>query len=180
MYKYKVYVSDYDYEDLSIEKSVLEPIGAEVIGLQCKTGEGLGDLAKDADIVMTRYAKVTRENLEKLENCKAICRYGIGTDTVDVQAVYDNNMILTNIPDFCIEEVAEHSIAMALNLTRRIPMYDKATKSGSWDWQDAGGPIFRYRNMTWGIVGFGKIAQNIVRKIIGFGFEIICSNPFSC
>jgi D-3-phosphoglycerate dehydrogenase len=176
--KYKVYISDYDYNNLDVEKSVLEPIGAEVIGLQCKSGEGLGELAKDADVLMTRYAKVTRETLEKLEKCKAISRYGIGVDTVDVQAVYDNGMILVNIPDFCIEEVAEHSISMVLTLIRRIHLYDKATKKGSWKYQDAGAPILRFRNMTWGIIGFGKIAQNIARKIIGFGFNIISYDPF--
>lgn len=174
----KVYISDYDYEDIDIEKSVLEPIGAEVIGLQCKTGEGLGKLAKDADVLMTRYAKVTRETIEQLEHCIGICRFGIGVDTVDVQAVYDNGMVLTNIPDFCIEEVAEHSIAMGLALARRLPHYDAATKSGSWKFQDAVQPIKRFRSTVWGIIGFGKIAQNIARKIIGCGMTVISYDPF--
>lgn len=178
MEKWKVYVTDYDYDDLDIEKSILEPIGAEVIGLQCKTGEALGELAKDADIIMARYAKVTRENIEKLEKCKAICRYGIGVDTVDIEAVYDNDMILTNIPDFCIEEVAEHSISMALNLIRRLPMYDKATKKGRWDWKEAGAKIKRFRNINWGIIGFGHIGQNIARKIKGMGFNILSYDPY--
>ncbi|MCG8515095.1 MAG: C-terminal binding protein [Halanaerobiales bacterium] len=178
MARWKVYVTDYDYDNLDLEKSILEPIGAEVIGLQCKTGEGLAELAKDADIIMARYAKITRETLEQLERCKAICRYGIGVDTVDVKAVYDNGMILTNIPDFCIEEVAEHSIAMGLTLLRRLPMYDQATKAGSWRWQDAGGPIQRFRDMTWGIIGFGKIGQNIALKIKGLGFKVVCNDPF--
>lgn len=178
MPKYKVYITDYDYDDIDVEKSILEPIGAEVIGLQCKTGVGLGDLAKDADVIMARYAKITRETLGKLEKCKGICRYGIGVDTVDVQAVYDYGMILTNIPDFCIEEVAEHTIAMTLSLLRRIPIYDIKTKEGSWKWQDSLVPIKNYRSTTWGIIGFGKIAQNIVRKLIGFGFNIISYDPY--
>ncbi len=174
----KVYISDYDYEDLEIEKTILEPIGAEVIGLQCSTGEGLGDLARDADVLMTRYAKVTRETCEKLEHCIGICRYGIGVDTVDVQAVYDNGMVLTNIPDFCIEEVAEHSIAMGLSLCRRLPHYDAATKSGRWEFQDAVQPIRKFRNTVWGLIGFGKIAQIIARKIIGCGMTVISSDPY--
>lgn len=174
----KVYISDYDYEDLDIEKSILEPIGAEVIGLQCKTGEGLGKLAKDADVLMTRYAKVTRQTLEQLDHCIGICRYGIGVDTVDVQAVYDNNMVLTNIPDFCIEEVAEHSISMGLALARRLPHYDAASKAGRWMYQDAVQPIKKFRCTVWGLIGFGKIAQIIARKIIGCGMTVICSDPF--
>ncbi len=175
---FKVYISDYDYEDLEIEKSILEPAGAEVIGLQCNTGEGLGELAKDADVLMTRYAKVTRETLETLDHCIGICRYGIGVDTVDVQAVYDNGMILTNIPDFCIEEVAEHSIAMGLSLARRLPLYDHATKNGSWKYQDAVQPIKRFRQTIWGLIGFGKIAQNIARKIMGCGMQVISYDPY--
>ncbi len=178
MAEWKVYVTDYDYDNLDIEKSILEPIGAEVIGLQCKSGENLGELAKDADVLMARYAKVTREIIEKLEKCRAICRYGIGVDSVDIKAVYDNNMILTNIPDFCVEEVAEHSISMALNLIRRIPMYNKATKNGSWRLQDAGVPVQRFRNVTWGIIGFGHIGQNIARKISAMGFNIISYDPY--
>lgn len=178
MATWKVYISDYDYDNLDIEKEILEPIGAEVIGLQCKSGEGLGELAKDADILMCRYAKVTRATIEKLTKCQAICRYGIGIDTVDVQAVYDHGMILTNIPDFCTDEVAEHSLTLGFMLIRRIPIYDQATKKGSWRWQDAGVPIMRFRNMTWGLIGFGRIAQNITRKIQGCGFTIISYDPY--
>ncbi len=71
--KFKVYVSDYDYPDLEIERSVLEPIGAEVIGLKCKTGIGLGELAKDADAILQQYAKIPRTTIEQLDNCKIIC-----------------------------------------------------------------------------------------------------------
>ena len=178
MARWKVYVSDYDYEDLDIERSVLEPIGAEVLGLQIPTGEGLGEAAADADILMCRYAKVTRETIEAMPNCKAICRYGIGYDTVDVKAVYDNGMVLTNIPDFCTDEVAENTIAMAFSLLRQLPRYDHAIRNGSWSWQDAEVPIKRFQNATWGLVGFGKIAQNVRRKIVPFGFNVIAYDPF--
>ena len=70
MSKFKVYISDYDYPDNSIEKSILEPIGAEVIGLKCKTGEGLGELARDADVIIQQYAKISRPTIEKLKNAR--------------------------------------------------------------------------------------------------------------
>ena len=118
MAKYKVYVSDYDYPNLDIERSVLEPIGAEVIGLECKTGEDIAELASDADVILQQYAKIFRETLSKLKNCKAICRYGTGVDIVDVEAAYEFGMIVTNVPDYCIDEVADHSISMGLMLLR--------------------------------------------------------------
>ena len=86
MSKFKVYISDYDYLDLDIEKSVLEPIGAEVIGLKCVTGKELGTLAADADAILQQYAKINRDTIEQLKNCKVICRYGTGVDILDVQA----------------------------------------------------------------------------------------------
>jgi D-3-phosphoglycerate dehydrogenase len=133
MSKFKVYVSDYDYPDLDIERSVLEPIGAEVIGLQSKTGENIAELAADADVILQQYAKIYRDTIEKLKNCKAICRYGTGVDIVDVEAAYEHGMIVTNVPDYSIDEVADHTITMGLMLLRRIPMYSQATRLR---WQD--------------------------------------------
>ena len=178
MAKFKVYVSDYDYPNLDIERSVLEPIGAQVIGLQCKTGEDIAELAADADVILQQYAKIFRDTLSKLKNCKAICRYGTGVDIVDVEAAYEFGMIVTNVPDYCIDEVADHSIAMGLMLLRRIPMYSQATRAGEWHWSASGGKIFRFRSSIWGLVGFGRIAQNIARKLVDFGFEIISYDPY--
>ena len=177
MAQWKVYVSDYDYDDLDIEESVLEPIGARVIGLHDPTGEQLATLAADADVLMCRYARVTRETIEAMSRCRAICRYGIGVDSVDVQAVYDNGMVLTNIPDFCTDEVAENTIAMAFSLLRQLPRYDRAVHAGSWRWQDAEVPVMRFRELTFGLLGFGRIAQNVARKIAAFGFRIVACDP---
>ncbi len=178
MDKFKVYISDYDYPDLSIERSILEPIGAEVIGLKCKTGEELAELADDADAILQQYAKINRSTIEKLSKCKVICRYGTGVDILDVQAAYDNGMVVTNVPDYAIEEVADHTITMGLMLLRRIPMYDKATHKGIWHWSASAGPIFRFRDSVWGLIGFGRIAQNIARKLTVFGFDLVAYDPY--
>lgn len=176
----KVYVSDYDYPDLSVERGVLEPAGIEVVGLQCKTGDGLAEMAPGAGAILQQYAKIPRSTIEKLAagGCKAICRYGIGLDIVDVEAAYEHGLLVTNVPDYCLEEVADHTIALAFMLIRRIPMYDRATHSGKWHWQEAGGPIHRFRNMTWGFIGFGRIAQNMVPKLRMFGFTLQAYDPF--
>lgn len=178
MPKFKVYVSDYDYPDLEIERSVLEPIGAEVIGLKCNTGEELAELAADADAILQQYAKINRRTIEQLKNCKVICRYGTGVDIVDVQAAYDNGILVTNVPDYSIEEVADHSITLGLMLLRRIPMYYRATRRGEWHWSASGGEISRFRNSVWGLIALGRIAQNIARKVNVFGFEVIAYDPY--
>lgn len=178
MAKFKVYISDFDYPDISIEQSILEPMGAEVIGLQCKTGEGLAELAADADVIIQQYAKIPRQTIEQLRRCKGICRYGIGVDIVDVEAAYAQGMVVTNVPDYALDEVADHSIALALMLLRRIPWYDRATHEGRWHWRESQGPIQRFRDSTWGIIGFGRIAQNIARKIAAFNFRVISYDPY--
>ncbi|MCK4514607.1 MAG: C-terminal binding protein [Spirochaetaceae bacterium] len=177
MPKFRVFISDYDYPDNEIEKKVLEPIGAEVIGLQCKTGEGLAELAADADAILQQYAKIPRSTIEKLHRCKAICRYGIGVDIVDVNAAYEHGMVVTNVPDYALDEVADHSIALALMLVRRVPEYDRAVRAGTWHWSAASG-VKRLRDSVWGFIGFGRIAQNTARKIRLFGFDIRAHDPF--
>ncbi len=178
MNKWKVYVSDYDYPDLSIEKSVLEPIGAEVIGLKDKTGKNLVSLASDADAIMQQYAKIPRETIEKLHNCKIIARYGIGVDIVDVKAAYENGMVVTNVPDYCIDEVADHAISLSFMLMRSFVKYDKKIREGSYQWQDWNVPIPRYRHAKCALLGFGRIAQNLTRKMNAFGFDVYAYDPY--
>ena len=178
MADFKVYISDYDYPDNEIEKSVLEPIGARVIGLQCRTGEGLAGLAGDADAILQQYAKIPRSTIEKLTRCKAICRYGTGVDIVDVDAAYEHGMVVTNVPDYALDEVADHSIALALMLLRRIPWYAEGTRAGKWHWSESKGPMQRLRDSTWGLIGFGRIAQNLARKVRAFNFHIVSYDPY--
>ena len=178
MADFKVYISDYDYPDIEIEKSVLEPIGARVIGLQCRTGEGLAERARDADAILQQYAKIPRSTIEKLTRCKAICRYGTGVDIVDVEAAYEYGMVVTNVPDYALDEVADHSIALALMLVRRIPWYAEATRAGKWHWSESKGPIQRLRDSTWGLIGFGRIAHNIACKVRAFNFRIVSYDPY--
>jgi len=178
MTKFKVYISDYDYPDNSIEKSILEPIGAEVIGLKCKTGEGLSDLASDADAIMQQYAKIPRSTIEKLKKCKIIARYGIGVDILDVKAAYEHGIVVTNVPDYCIDEVADHAIAFTFMLARSIPRYNAKVHEGSYQWQDWNVPIQRFRGCVYGLIGFGRIAQNLSRKLMAFGFIVQAYDPY--
>ncbi len=178
MSKFKVYISDYDYLDNSIEKSILEPIGAEVIGLKCKTGEGLGELAADADAIMQQYAKIMRPTIEKLKKCKIITRYGIGVDILDVEAAYEHGIIVTNVPDYCIDEVADQAISFSFMLMRSLPFYNEKVHKGSYSWKDWNTPIPRFREAVYGLMGFGRIAQNLTRKLLVFGFDVIAYDPY--
>lgn len=178
MGKFKVYISDFDYPDNEIEKSILEPIGAEVIGLKCKTGEGLGELAADADAILQQYAKIDRHTIEQLTKCKIIARYGIGVDILDVQACHEKGIAVTNVPDYCLDEVADQAISFSFMLMRNLPHYNKRVHEGSYQWQDWIAPIPRYRGAEYGLIGFGRIAQNAARKLQMFGFKVSAYDPF--
>lgn len=177
MRRFKVVVSDYDYPDLAVERAVLEPIGAEVVGLQCRDGAGLADLAADADAILQQYARIPRATIERLERCRVICRYGIGVDIVDVQAAAERGILVTNVPDYCLDEVADHTIALALTLVRRIPAFAAATRAGQWHWSAGGGPVPRLRGLPLGLIGFGRIAQNMARKLAPFGCRLLAHDP---
>ena len=178
MPRFRVYVSDYDYPDLVVERRILEPAGAEVIGLACRTGEGLAEQAADADAILQQYAKIPRATIERLTRCKAICRYGIGVDIVDVAAATEHGIVVTNVPDYCLDEVADHTVALALTLVRRIPHYSAATRAGQWHWNAGGGAVPRLRGLPVGFVGFGRIAQNAARKLAGFGVRLHAYDPY--
>lgn len=176
--KFKVYISDYDYENIDIEKNILEPIGAQVIGLKDNTGKTLPQYAGDADAIIQQYAKIPRSTIEQLKNCKVIARYGIGVDILDVEAAYEHGMVVTNVPDYCLDEVADHAAACSMMLVRNVPFYNDKVHAGSYRWQDWRAPIRRCRNARYGFLGFGRIAQNLARKMAAFGFELISSDPF--
>lgn len=178
MSKFKVYISDFDYPDNDIEKRVLEPIGAEVIGLKCKTGEGLAELAHDADAILQQYAKIGSDTIENMPNLKIIARYGIGLDILDVEACHKKGIIITNVPDYCLDEVADHAISFSFMLMRSLPNYNKCVRAGSYQWQDWMAPIPRFRGATYGLVGYGRIAQNLARKLTAFGFKVLAYDPF--
>ena len=173
----KVVITDYDYGDLEIEKGILHGVGAEVIPLQAKCEEDLFEAAEDCFGMINQYARVGRETIQRMKQCKVIARYGVGVDIVDVDAATERGILVTNVQDYCTEEVADHSIALWLTLVRKLPRYDKATRSGVWNWQ-TGAPVFRIRGRVMGIVSFGKIGQAIAERARGFGVELMVYDPY--
>lgn len=178
MFRFKVYITDYDYYDNDIEKSILEPIGAEVIGLQCKDGKRIADLAKDADAILVQYANITQDTILSLPSLKVIARYGVGMDIVDTTAAKERGIVCTNVVDYCTDEVADHNIALLLMMSRRIPMYVEETRRSKWHWSETEKPIHRFDCMQVGLIGFGRISQNMSKKLIALGFSVVSYDPF--
>lgn len=175
--KPKVVITDYDFGDVEIERGILEAAGAEVVALQAKREADLFEAARDCAAIMNQYARVGAETIARMEQCKVIARYGVGVDIVDVEAATRRGILVTNVRDYCTEEVADHAVALWMTLARSLPAYDRATHAGVWQWQ-SGAPVRRLRGRTMGIVSFGKIGQAIAHRARAFGTEIIAYDPF--
>ncbi len=173
----KVVITDYDYGNLDVEREILEAVGAEVIGLQSKAEADLFDVAPDCAAMINQYARVGRDTISRMRKCEVIARYGVGVDIVDVAYATERGILVTNVQDYCTEEVADHAIAMWLTLARKLPQYDRATHQGIWKWQ-SGQPIYRLRGRTMGVVSFGRIGQAIAERARAFGVEVIAYDPF--
>jgi D-3-phosphoglycerate dehydrogenase len=174
---YKVVITDYDYGDLEVERSILAPIGAEVVGLQAKSEDDLLAEVRDCDAVMNQYARVGARAIAAMERCRVVARYGVGVDIVDVDAATARGILVTNVRDYCTEEVADHAISLWLALARKLFQYDRATHKGIWRWQ-SGQPVHRLRGRLMGIVSFGKIGQAIAGRAKAFGVRVAVFDPY--
>jgi D-3-phosphoglycerate dehydrogenase len=174
----KVVISDYDYGDVDIERAIIEPAGFELIAAQCKTEEEVIEVAHDAAAVVAQYAAISARVIAELSECRVIARYGTGVDIVDVEAATRHNILVTNVPnDWCENEVADHAMALLLAVSRKINVYDRATRGGIWRWQ-SGEPIHRLRGSILGLLSFGAIARAIAARAAGFGMRITAHDPY--
>jgi D-3-phosphoglycerate dehydrogenase len=173
----KVVIADHDYGNLDIERPILEAAGARVVALQAKSEEDLFEEARDCDAIINQYARVGAATIDRMERCKVIARYGIGVDIVDVEAATRKGILVTNVRDYCTDEVADHAIGLWLALARKLVQYNAATHNGIWQWQ-TGRPIYRLRGRTMGIVSFGKIGQAIAQRAKAFGVSLIAYDPY--
>jgi len=175
--KYVVAVTDYVFSSLEPEQRVLAPLDVELRPAQCKSEEEIIALTQGADAVLNCYAKMTARVIESLDRCKIIARYGIGVDNVDLAAATRAKIVVTNVPDYCIDEVSDHALALLLALERQIASADHAVKGGAWD-VVAHGAIRRLRGQTLGLVGFGKIAMAVAAKARAFGLNVLAHDPY--
>jgi D-3-phosphoglycerate dehydrogenase len=173
----KVVITDYDFGDVEVERAILEAAGAEVIALQSKSEDDLLEAAADCAAIINQYARIGAKTIDAMAKCEVIARYGVGVDIVDVDTATKKGILVTNVLDYCTEEVADHAIALWLTLARKLPDYDRATHKGIWKWQ-SGQPVKRLRGRTMGVVSFGKIGQAIASRAQAFGVNVIAFDPF--
>ncbi len=168
---------DYDYPDREIEKQIIEAAGGVLKSAHLLTEDEVIEFAADADAIIVQYAPITRKVLESLPKCKIVSRYGIGIDNVDVKAAKELGIYVAHNPQYCINEVSDHAIAMILSLQRHITRGTQQVKQGIWDFTRLV-PVKAADRTTIGLVGFGNIGRRTAEKLKVFGFSIIAYDPY--
>jgi D-3-phosphoglycerate dehydrogenase len=174
---YQVVITDCDHGSIEEEKEELNRIGADLVLAQVREEEEVIRTCKEAEGLINQYALLTRRVLEQLPNCKVVARYGVGVDSVDLKAATDLGIIVANVPDYCIEEVASHAVALLLTLARKTAFFDRKVKANQWDFRQ-GIPIGRIRGKTLGLIGSGKIGLEVARIASSFGVRSIAFDPY--
>lgn len=166
----KVVVVDGGYDSYDTERAVLAPLGAELVVAPCEGDPArVVEVARDADAVMVRETPLPAETLDRLERLRAIVRYGVGTDNIDVGYALGRGIAVANVPDYGVEEVSEHALALLLAVKRRLFQRDAAVRAGAWGDVRAL-PIHRTRGATLGLIGAGRIGLAFLEKARPLGF----------
>ena len=163
---------------LDIEKKILSEINAELIDAEL-SDESVEELIRDADGIIVSQMKFDREIIESLEKCRIISRTGIGFENIDLEAATKKGIYVSNVPDYCIPEVSDHVIGLALCLERNIIGFDRVLRREGWEnSRKQGGKIRRIKGQTMGLVAFGKIPKEVCKKAISIGFNVIVYDPY--
>ena len=177
MTKLLVAVTDSPFPNLDPATQVLSELNAELKLAKGTTPEDILAIAREADGLLVTYAKVPAQVIEQLKRCKVIARFGIGVDSVDIDAATRAGIIVTNVPEYCEDEVSDHAMALLLSLIRKIPFANKKTHAGVWS-MPAVVPIHRLRGSVLGLAGFGKIPRLVAVKAQAFGLQVQTYDPY--
>jgi D-3-phosphoglycerate dehydrogenase len=172
-----VAVADSVFPNLDLARAVVSRAGAELRLAPQPTPEGIVATAREADALLVTYAKINADMIGQMKRCRIISRFGIGVDNVDIGAATRQGIVVTKVPDYCIDEVSDHAMALLLSLVRKIPFSSARAHAGRWE-MPAVTPIHRLRGTVLGLVGFGRIPQLVAPKAKAFGLRVVASDPF--
>ena len=171
-------VTDSVFPSLDPAKAALSGLNPTYRMAKSADADDILAVAKDADAILVTYAKLTREILTQLTRCRAIGRFGLGVDNIDLVAAKEKGIAVNYVPDYCIREVSDHAMALLLALIRKIPLSNKLVQGGRWE-MPAVVPIRRIEGTVLGLVGFGHIPRLVAPKAQAFGIKVIAFDPFA-
>jgi len=179
---FKAVLVDYD-EDLFAPPAwmgkILEQAGIQWGVVQYRTPELAAEVARDADVVMQQSVRllITRAVIEQLRLCRCIVRLGIGYDNVDIAAATERGILVCNVPTYCVDDVADHALALLMDAVRHTARQDRWIRAGRWD-RTGARPARRVTGRTTGFVAFGRIARTLAQRMSGFGMTLLAYDPY--
>ena len=173
----KVVVTDYTFPDLTLETALITQGGCDLVAHHCKSEAELIAAVAGADAVITQFARVNANVIAAMTQARAIVRYGIGVDNVDLEAAGALGIPVSNIPDYCIDEVADHTLAFILGLTRQVATHTADVRAGQWRLAVPVAGMRVLREQTVGVVGFGRIGREVVTRLRAFKCRVLVHDP---
>jgi D-3-phosphoglycerate dehydrogenase len=171
-------VTDSVFPSLDPALAALKRVDPEIRMSKSANADDILAVARDADAVLVTYAKLTGDLIRQLTRCKAIGRFGLGVDNIDLVAAKEKGIAVNYVPDYCIREVSDHAMALLLALIRKIPLSNKLVQSGRWE-MPAVVPIRRIEGTVLGLIGFGHIPRLVAPKAQAFGIKVIAHDPYA-
>ena len=181
-FTHRAVLIDYDedlFEPVGFEGEMLAGAGIEWVVGQHRTPETAGAAAQGADVVMVQSVRplLTRAVIEQLPKCRCIVRLGIGYDSVDVAAATEHGILVCNVPTYCVDDVADHALALLMDGVRHVARQDRWIRAGKWD-RTGAKPARRLKGCTMGFVAFGRTARALAERVSGFGMTLLAFDPY--
>jgi D-3-phosphoglycerate dehydrogenase len=175
----KAIVCDHSFPSLELQTPILASAGFELQEIQpiCTTEDEVIRTCGEATVLLVQWAPITRRVLESLPRLRAVVRYGIGVNNIDLEAAKELGIAVANVPSFCVEEVSTHAVAMIISLAKRVSQDYFRIAHGGWGIGEFM-PIPALSELTLGLVGFGAIARRLAEKARVFGFRIVAYDPY--
>lgn len=170
-------IVDCDHGHIEIEKEIFAKAGIEVSLKQVYSEDDVIRECQDAELFIVQYAKISKKVMDNCPKLKFVVRYGVGVDTIDVAEATKHGIQVANVPDYSVNEVADHAISLALAQARAIVKMNRYTKTEKWDFREAI-PVLRFSRMTVGVIGLGRIGRNFAQKMHALGFTVIGADPY--
>ncbi|MGV8986030.1 MAG: C-terminal binding protein [Cypionkella sp.] len=177
MSKPRVVVTDYTFPDLDREQAAAMKAGADFVACQCKSAEEVAEALKGADVALVQFAQVDAAAISGMAEGSALIRYGIGFDNIDVDAANARGLHVGYVPDYCPDEVAEHTCAMLLTQLRKLAPLDASVRAGDWKAVAVAKPMKPFSETLIGFFGFGKIGRSVHARLSAFGFYFAVADP---
>jgi D-3-phosphoglycerate dehydrogenase len=169
-------VADCNFESFEHERAVCLRNGFDLQVFQCRSETELVTTCPDADVLLVQYCPISERALRALRSCRAIVRYGAGTDNIDLHAAERLRMPVCHVPDYGLDAVADHAAALALALARQIPFWDASIRRGEWP-SGTNRPLHRLDVLTFGVLGAGLIGKATLQRMRGFGVRLVAHDP---